>query len=256
MIQFKKKKLKGLSLCSRLETQGRMNWNGVTPDKFKRSDNILGLEAGTRAWSSPRESPTLPFSALQKWPTVVWEIFVVKIFRVTIFRELNFRFRGHPRKFITGFIEKIYCARRQDGWVRKSFVCSWLSRLSWNLGGSCWTICEREPRNAKDRYAVAVYKTVASLTYSSIKLPLWKITSCCSHAKTAGIPAWTLALYLLYIVSPPFLLASGFSSWTARFASAIACDVLQRKEHLSCLEDRPSVAGISDWRTISRETTS
>ena len=32
--------------------------------------------------------------------TVVWEIFVVKHFRVTIFRELNFRFRGHPRKFI------------------------------------------------------------------------------------------------------------------------------------------------------------
>ena len=29
---------------------------------------------------------------------------MVQNFRVTIFRELNFRFRGHPRKFITGFI--------------------------------------------------------------------------------------------------------------------------------------------------------
>ena len=34
--------------------------------------------------------------------------------RVTIFRELIFRFRGHPRKFITGFIEKIY---RKTRWT-------------------------------------------------------------------------------------------------------------------------------------------
>ena len=51
--------------------------------------------------------------------------------RVTIFRELNFRFRGHPRKFITGFIEKIYRARRQDGWMSTEELCVFvLSRLS------------------------------------------------------------------------------------------------------------------------------
>ena len=41
--------------------------------------------------------------------TVVWEIFVVKKFRVTIFRELNFRFRGHSRKFITVHRQNLSC---------------------------------------------------------------------------------------------------------------------------------------------------
>ena len=90
--------------------------------------------------------------------TVVWEIFVVKKFRVTIFRKLNVRFRGHPRKFITGFIEKIYRARRQDGRVGKLELCVFvaITFIVISVGGSCWTICEREPRNTKDRYAVAV----------------------------------------------------------------------------------------------------
>ena len=106
------------------------------------------------------------------------------------FSRVKFSFSGHPRKFITGFIEKIYRAWRQDERVRKSSVCSWLSRLSWNLGGSCWTICEREPRNAKDRYAVAVQnRSFAYILNYQASLKKF-ITSCCSHAMTAGIPAY------------------------------------------------------------------
>ena len=36
---------------------------------------------------------------------------MVKRFRVTIFRELNFRFRGHPRKFSAVHRENLSCTK-------------------------------------------------------------------------------------------------------------------------------------------------
>ena len=115
---------------------------------------------------------------------------MVKKFRVTIFRELNFRFRGHPRTFFTGFIEKIYCAR----WTRALCVRGYhVYREIWEAAVGQYV---RESHGTRRTGTLWRYKTVASLT------------------------ARTLALYLLYIVrlSPPFLLASGFLNGTVRFS--------------------------------------
>ena len=61
--------------------------------------------------------------------------------------------------------------KKSHGRVWKSSVRAWLPRLSLNLGGSCQrgTVCEREPRNAKDRYVVAVALTKEGVTRLEIK---------------------------------------------------------------------------------------
>ena len=67
---------------------------------------------------------------------------MVKKVRVTIFRELNFRFRDHPRKFITVHRENLSCEYGRALCVRGYHVY----REIWEAAVGLVLICERGPR--------------------------------------------------------------------------------------------------------------